>query len=133
MAAYRLSMTALRSKTPSSLRWQRLPLTWWNVWCSGTHWCGLGARPSYPKLKLIIEYDGWQHRLEQKQWSRDLQRREWLESRGWRIIVINSDACYGRPVQTLVRIRAAMVDRGHPGLPLRQPAVWTRQFVRLVR
>lgn len=25
----------------------------------------------YPHLKLIIEYDGWQHRLEQKQWSRD--------------------------------------------------------------
>jgi Protein of unknown function (DUF559) len=88
---------------------------------------------SYPKLKLIIEYDGWQHRLEQQQWSRDLQRREWLESRGWRIVVINSDAFYGEPLQTLLRIRAAMVDRGHAGLPLRQPAIWTRQFVRPVR
>ena len=76
----------------------------------------------YPHLKLIIEYDGWQHRLEQKQWSRDLQRREWLDSQGWRMIVINSDAFYGEPLQTLHRIRAAMVDRGQSDLPLRQPS-----------
>ena len=87
----------------------------------------------YPHLKLIIEYDGWQHRLEQKQWSRDLQRREWLDSQGWRMIVINSDAFYGEPLQTLHRIRAAMVDRGQSDLPLRQPAAWTRQFLKPVR
>jgi hypothetical protein len=87
----------------------------------------------YPQLKLIVEYDGWQHRLEQKQWSRDLQRREWLESRGWRIIVINSDAFYGEPLQTLCRIRAAMVDRGRVDLPLRQPAAWSRQFLKPAR
>jgi hypothetical protein len=87
----------------------------------------------YKNIKLIIEYDGWQHRLEQKQWSRDLQRREWLEGQGWRIIVINSDAFYGEPLQTLQRIRAAMVDRGQAHLPLRQPAAWTRQFLKPVR
>lgn len=48
----------------------------------------------YPQLKLIIEYDGKQHRRDQAQWSRDLLRREWLERNGWRIIVINSDAYY---------------------------------------
>jgi Protein of unknown function (DUF559) len=47
---------------------------------------------SYPHLKLVIEYDGWHHLMEKKQWSRDLKRREWLESKGWRIVVINSDA-----------------------------------------
>jgi hypothetical protein len=87
----------------------------------------------YPQLKLIIEYDGWQHRLEQKQWSRDLQRRESLESHGWRMIVINSDAFYGEPLQSLLRIRAAMIDRGQSGLPLRQPAAWTRQFLKPAR
>ena len=34
---------------------------------------------SYPGLKLIIEYDGDQHRQDPQQWSRDLRRREWLE------------------------------------------------------
>jgi hypothetical protein len=87
----------------------------------------------YPLLKLIIEYDGWQHLLEQKQWTRDLKRREWLERNGWRIIVINSDAYYDEPWQTLQRIRDAMVDRGQTGLPRRPPAVWTRQFLKAVR
>ncbi len=87
----------------------------------------------YPHLKLIIEYDGWHHRLEQKQWTSDLRRREWLESRGWRIIVINSDAYYGEPLQTLHRIRTAMVDRGQAGLPMRQPAAWVRQFLKPLR
>jgi very-short-patch-repair endonuclease len=82
---------------------------------------------------LIIEYDGWQHRLDQRQWSRDLQRREWLESHGWRMIVINSDAFYGEPLQTLLRIRGAMVDRGQSDLPLRQSAAWTRQFLKPAR
>jgi len=88
---------------------------------------------SYPHLKLILEYDGWQHRLDRNQWSSDLKRREWLESQGWRVVVINSDAFYGEPVETLMRIREAMVDRGQRRLPLRPPAVWVRQFVKPVR
>ena len=24
---------------------------------------------SYPHLKLVIEYDGWHHRLDERQWS----------------------------------------------------------------
>lgn len=87
----------------------------------------------YPHLKLIIEYDGKQHLREQKQWTRDLKRREWLDARGWRIVVINSDAFYDEPLSTLSRIRQAMVDRGQTGLPLRPPAPWTRQFVKPVR
>ena len=47
--------------------------------------------------------------------------------------MINSDAFNGEPVQTLHRIRSAMVDRGQADLPLRQPAAWTRQFVKPVR
>ena len=85
---------------------------------------------SYPHLKLVIEYDGWHHLVQRKQWSRDLRRREWLESQGWRIIVINSDAFYNEPLQTLCRIRDAMLDRGQRRLPMRPPAVWSRQFLR---
>ena len=85
----------------------------------------------YPHLKLIIEYDGWHHRREEKQWTSDIKRREWLEGRGWRVIVINSDAYYDEPCLTLHRIREAMVDRGTIGLPRRAPAVWTRQFSKL--
>lgn len=85
---------------------------------------------SYPHLKLVIEYDGWQHRLDRGQWSSDLKRREWLAGRGWRVVVINADAFYGDPVGTLLRIREAMLDRGERRLPLRPPAVWVRQFAK---
>jgi hypothetical protein len=84
---------------------------------------------SYPHLKLIIEYDGWHHLLEKRQWGRDLKRREWLESQGWRIVVINSDAFYNEPLPTLQRIRDAMIARGQPRLPSRPPAAWVRQFL----
>ena len=67
------------------------------------------VRPLLPQLKLVIEYDGVQHRIDPEQWSRDLRRREWLETNGWRIIVLNSDAFYKEPRQTLQRIRQALV------------------------
>lgn len=82
----------------------------------------------YPQLKLIIEYDGWQHRLDGDQWNRDLKRREWLERQGWRIIVVNSDAYYKEPRETLARIRQALADRGCRDLPTRTPAAWDRLF-----
>lgn len=84
----------------------------------------------YPQLKLIIEYDGKQHRRDQEQWSRDLLRREWLERHGWRIIVINADAYYREPRETLRRIREALTDRGCRDLPTRTPAAWDRHFAR---
>ena len=59
---------------------------------------------SYPHLKLVIEYDGRHHVLRRTQWSRDIMRREWLESQGWRIVVT--------------------------WLPSRPPAAWTRQFLK---
>jgi hypothetical protein len=85
----------------------------------------------YPQLKLIIEYDGAQHRLEAAQWSRDLRRREWLERNGWRIIVIDSDAHYRQPRETLLRIHQALADGGWRDLPSRTPAVWDRHFTRV--
>lgn len=87
----------------------------------------------YPTLKLIIEYDGGHHRLDVDQWSSDLKRREWLERQGWRIIIVNSDAYYKEPRETLARIRQALADRGCPTLPARTPAVWDRHFTRQAR
>ena len=87
----------------------------------------------YPHLKLVIEYDGKHHLLDQKQWTRDLKRREWLDARGWRIIVINGDAFYDDPLETLQRIRDALTERGQTRLPLRPPVTWKRQFLKPVR
>jgi hypothetical protein len=48
----------------------------------------------YPEYKLIIEYDGRHHAYNDEQWSRDLERREWLDQDGWRIVIVVSEGIY---------------------------------------
>jgi hypothetical protein len=81
----------------------------------------------YPEYKLIIEYDGRQHAYDAEQWSHDLERREWLDQDGWRIIVVISDGVYVHPLRTLQRVKAALEERG-AGVPKSFKQEWTRHF-----
>ncbi|PRZ42662.1 hypothetical protein CLV47_1046 [Antricoccus suffuscus] len=82
----------------------------------------------YPDIKLATEYDGRQHADDSRQWHRDILRREELESDGWRLVVITSPGIYRDPLQTLTRVRDALVARGVTGLPRRFSAEWRRFF-----
>jgi hypothetical protein len=82
----------------------------------------------YPECKLIIEYDGRQHAFDADQWIHDLERREWLDQDGWRIIVVVSEDIYGRPPRTLQRVRTALVDRG-ARVSKSFSQEWTRHFM----
>jgi Protein of unknown function (DUF559) len=82
----------------------------------------------YRSWKIIVEYDGRQHAFDDRQWSHDLDRREELERLGWRLIVIQSNGIYERPLRTLQRIRAALEERGAGGLPKKFNQEWTRHF-----
>jgi uncharacterized protein DUF559 len=66
----------------------------------------------YPEFNLIIEYDGRQHAFDGDQWSHDLERREWLDQDGWRIVIVTSEGIYQDPLRTLHRVRAALEERG---------------------
>jgi hypothetical protein len=55
----------------------------------------------YPEYKLIIEYDGRQHAFDAEQWGHDLDRREWLDQDGWRILIVVSDGIYANPLRAL--------------------------------
>ena len=81
----------------------------------------------YPDYKLIIEYDGRQHAFDTEQWSHDLERREWLDRDGWRIIVVISDGMYVHPLRTLQRVKAALEERG-ARVPKSFKQEWTRHF-----
>jgi very-short-patch-repair endonuclease len=81
----------------------------------------------YPKLRLIIEYDGRQHAFDHAQWSEDIARREQLDGLRWRLIVIESDGIYLNPLHTLQRVRGALVDRG-ARVPRVFSSEWTRHF-----
>ena len=69
---------------------------------------------SYPELRLAVEYDGRQHAEDDRQWQRDLRRREDLDELGWRIIVVTATGLFRRPEHTLMRIRKALASRGCP-------------------
>jgi hypothetical protein len=81
----------------------------------------------YPEYKLIIEYDGRQHAFDTEQWSRDLERREWLDRDGWRILIVISEGIYGEPLRTLQRVKAALEERG-ARVPRSFKQEWTRHF-----
>jgi hypothetical protein len=49
----------------------------------------------YPEYKLINEYDGRHHAFDTEQWMHDLERREWLDQDGWRIVVVVSEELHG--------------------------------------
>ncbi len=72
---------------------------------------------SYPQLKLIIEYDGRQHREDLDQWDHDIERREWFDHNGWMIVLVVARGIFQRPWETLDRIRAALKVRGCSALP----------------
>lgn len=82
----------------------------------------------YRGLLIGIEYDGRQHADNSTQWKKDIRRREELEHRGWRIIVITADGIFDDPQDTLDRIRRVLVDRGETA-GRRLPGVeWQRCF-----
>lgn len=82
----------------------------------------------YPRLKLIVEYDGRQHAEDDGQWDHDIDRREELDRLGWRIIVVRSKGIYVEPERTLARVLAALRDRGATGLPCRLSTEWRQYF-----
>lgn len=69
---------------------------------------------SYPQLRLAIEYDGRQHAESDRQWERDVERREDLDRADWRIVVVLAKGLYREPGRTLQRVVDAMVSRGIP-------------------
>jgi hypothetical protein len=72
------------------------------------------ARPDfcYPAVKVAIEYDGDHHRTDKYQWRDDILRKEDLEDRGWRVIVLTADDVFVRPHVTIERIRGLLISRG---------------------
>ncbi|WP_285116324.1 DUF559 domain-containing protein [Leifsonia sp. fls2-241-R2A-40a] len=43
------------------------------------------------EAQLAFEYEGDGHRVDRRQWSADIRRRELLEARGWRVVRVTAD------------------------------------------
>lgn len=67
----------------------------------------------YLELKLVIEYDGQQHRAEDlDQWDRDNDRIAWFARHDWELVPVISRGIYRRPDETLERVCDAIRRRG---------------------
>lgn len=83
---------------------------------------------SYEAARVAVEYDGRQHVESPAQHRRDIERREELDDRDWRIVVVTADGIYRNPAHTLARVAAVLRSRGMPGVPRRLSDGWTAHF-----
>ena len=82
---------------------------------------------SYPDLKVVVEYDGRQHRADLDQWDHDLDRKDWFDAEGWLHVPVFSHGIYRDPARTLRRVAAALRSRGAV-LPRRLSEDWRAHF-----
>lgn len=68
----------------------------------------------FEEFDVGVEYDGRQHAESQSQWNRDLNRREALDQRGIRLVVLTRDRLWP-PTDAVLRVHAALKERGYRG------------------
>lgn len=58
--------------------------------------------------RLILEYDGEQHRTDRAQYRRDIRRLDRVREAGWTVIRVHSDDLFGSDAQGLLITRIAL-------------------------
>lgn len=82
----------------------------------------------YPGLRIVVEYDGQQHRADLDQWEVDLRRDDWFDDGGWKVVRVISRGIYRRPDETLARVHRALRARGCRDLPAALSDAWRPYF-----
>jgi hypothetical protein len=89
----------------------------------------------YLDQRLIVEYDGRQHRDDPEQWQRDIYRREDLDRMDYRLLIVTRRGIYKEPHRTLERVRDGQTTRREwstaPDVQLRQLATLYRRIALL--
>jgi hypothetical protein len=68
----------------------------------------------YIGLKVILEYEGDQHRTDVRQWNRDIERQEQLVAEGWIVVRITAERM-SRPRSVVARVLQALRAAGYAG------------------
>lgn len=66
----------------------------------------------YRRYRVLVEYDGGQHREDLAQYERDIDRLDDVMREGWRVIRVNKSHRGVRRELILRNIRAALIERG---------------------
>ncbi|WP_278235326.1 DUF559 domain-containing protein [Isoptericola sp. AK164] len=74
----------------------------------------------YPEHRVVIEYDGDQHRTDRGQWREDVRRRRWVQELGYEVVVAVGDDLTRnggvRPGGVVGRVRP-LLDRAPTPVP----------------
>ena len=66
----------------------------------------------YRQWRVIVEYDGEQHRTDTKQFDRDVARLDDFVAHGWRVVRIVGRSFFGNPAESMERVRRALLAAG---------------------
>lgn len=67
----------------------------------------------YPEWRVVVEYDGDQHRTSSRQYDRDLSRLDAIRRAGWNVIRVRKFGLFERPDLTVAEVRAALNAGGY--------------------
>lgn len=68
----------------------------------------------YRTLRVVLEYEGDQHRTDRSKWNRDIQRHEQLTADGWSVVRITAERMRN-PYAVVARTVQALRSAGYPG------------------
>ena len=80
----------------------------------------------YPRIKLVVEYNGRHHR-EEPQRSKDRGRNKELETEGYLILPFEAEDIFDTPLATLEKVRRHLILRGWSNVPPINDK-WRREF-----
>jgi hypothetical protein len=66
----------------------------------------------YRAFRVVVEYDGDQHRTDQRQFDRDMGRLDDLAAQGWRVVRVGARSLYRDPQDAVNRVRRALMAGG---------------------
>lgn len=69
----------------------------------------------YRTWRVIVEYDGDQHRTDTRQFDRDVRRLERFAAHGWTVVRITGRAFFGDRATSIGRVRHALIAAGWRG------------------
>jgi hypothetical protein len=79
-----------------------------------------------PEAKVAVEYQGAQHRKNQRIWEDDYERQEASQIDGWLQIHVTSKGIFREPERTILRVAEALKSRGVRVGPINPR--WRRHF-----
>ena len=81
----------------------------------------------YVRLRVVLEYEGDQHRTSREQWNRDILRHEQLAAEGWRLVRVTAERM-NRPRTVVAQVLRALRDAGYDGPDPEFGADWLALF-----